>query len=51
MTLLFHKVEKIQRKALKCLTLDYNAFYDDLLQTCKKIPLYITRIHRCIFLK
>ena len=43
-----YKVEKIQRKALKCITLDYNASYNDLLQTCKKLPLYITRIHRCM---
>ena len=29
------------------ITLDYNASYD-LLQTCKKLPLYITWIHRCM---
>ena len=41
-----YKVEKIQAKALKCVTLKYKASYCDLLEKCNKSPLFISRLHR-----
>jgi hypothetical protein len=43
-----YKIEKIQCKALKCITLEFNASYNDLLQKCNKSSLYTTRIYKCM---
>ncbi len=42
------KLEKVQQKALKFITLDFTASYKELLCVCNKNPLYLSRIHRSL---
>ena len=42
-----YKLEKLQKKAIRYVTLDYNCnSYKSLLNKCNKHPMYIKRIHR-----
>jgi hypothetical protein len=43
-----YKLEKLQVKALKYVTLDFKASYCDLLKQCNKFPLYISRLHKLL---
>jgi hypothetical protein len=43
-----YKLEKLQMKALKFITLNFNCSYEELLRKCSKLPLYIIRMHRII---
>ena len=40
------KVEKLQKRALRYVTLNVDSSYEDLLQVCDKAPLYIVRLRR-----
>ena len=40
------KIEKIQEKAIRFITLDFSSSYCHLLKLCKKSPLYITRLRK-----
>ena len=42
-----YKLEKLQKKAIRYVTLDYNCnSYKSLLNKCNKHPMYFKRIHR-----
>jgi hypothetical protein len=43
-----YKLEKLQKKALKFITLDFRSTYCELLNKCNKRPLYIVRISKFI---
>ena len=43
-----YKLEKLQKKALKCVTLNFTSSYKELLHMCRKHPLYIVRMHKIL---
>ena len=43
-----YKLEKLQKKALKFITLDFRSTYCELMNKCNKRPLYIVRISKFI---
>ena len=42
------KIEKIQEKALRFITLDFSSSYHDLLNVCNKSPLYVIRLRKIL---
>ena len=43
-----YKLEKLQKRALKLITLDFKSSYAKLLNKCNERPLYIVRIYKCL---
>jgi hypothetical protein len=43
-----YKLERLQHKALKYITGDFDSPYADILHTCHKSPLFIARIYKCM---
>ena len=43
-----YKLDKLQKMALKFITLDFKGSYAQLLKKCNKRPLYIVRIYKCL---
>ena len=44
------KLEKLQQNALKYITLNGDYSHTQLLQKCDKLPLYVSKLHKCLVL-